>query len=55
MKNLVITIGREFGSGGHEVGKRLAKKLGRRALTKNTLRKMMKKLQSSQPYVLELP
>ncbi|NLY81783.1 MAG: cytidylate kinase-like family protein [Clostridiales bacterium] len=28
MKNLVITIGREFGSGGHEVGKRLAKKLG---------------------------
>lgn len=28
MKNLVITIGREFGSGGHEIGKRLAKKLG---------------------------
>jgi len=27
MDNLVITIGREFGSGGHEIGKRLAKKL----------------------------
>ena len=26
--NLVITIGREFGSGGHEVGARLAKRLG---------------------------
>jgi cytidylate kinase len=25
MDNLVITIGREFGSGGHEIGKRLAK------------------------------
>lgn len=28
MKNMVITIGREYGSGGHEIGARLAKKLG---------------------------
>ena len=28
MKNIVITIGREYGSGGHEVGKRLAERLG---------------------------
>ncbi len=28
MKHLVITIGREFGSGGHEIGARLANKLG---------------------------
>ena len=28
MKNLVITIGREYGSGGHELGARLAAKLG---------------------------
>ena len=28
MKNFVITIGREFGSGGHNLGQSLAKKLG---------------------------
>jgi len=28
MTNYVITIGRQFGSGGHEIGKRIAKKLG---------------------------
>lgn len=28
MKNIVITIGREYGSGGHEVGSRLAEALG---------------------------
>ena len=27
-KSLIITIGRQFGSGGHEVGEKLAKKLG---------------------------
>ncbi len=26
--NLIITIGRQFGSGGHEIGEKLAKKLG---------------------------
>lgn len=28
MKHRIITIGREFGSGGHEIGSRLAKRLG---------------------------
>ena len=28
MKNFVITIGREFGSGGHNLGQSLAKELG---------------------------
>ena len=28
MANIIITIGREFGSGGHEIGKKLAEKLG---------------------------
>ena len=28
MKHNIITIGREFGSGGHEIGSRLAKRLG---------------------------
>ena len=27
-KNLVITIGREFGSGGHEIARRLSEKMG---------------------------
>ena len=27
-KNTIITIGRQFGSGGHEIGELLAKKLG---------------------------
>lgn len=27
-KSLIITIGRQFGSGGHEIGEKLAKKLG---------------------------
>lgn len=26
--NLIIAIGRQFGSGGHEIGEKLAKKLG---------------------------
>lgn len=28
MKNRVITISREFGSGGHTIGKKVAEKLG---------------------------
>ena len=28
MSNMVITIGREYGSGGHEIGEKLAKALG---------------------------
>ena len=28
MANIVIKIGREYGSGGHEIGEKLAKELG---------------------------
>ena len=28
MSNMIITIGREYGSGGHEIGEKLAKALG---------------------------
>ena len=27
-KKVIVTIGRQFGSGGHEIGEKLAKKLG---------------------------
>ena len=27
-RNIIITIGREYGSAGHEIGEKLAKKLG---------------------------
>ena len=27
-RNMIITIGREYGSGGHEIGEKLAKELG---------------------------
>ena len=33
----VITIGREFGSGGHEIGSKLAKKLGIKCYDKELL------------------
>lgn len=36
-KNMIITIGREFGSGGHEIGKRLAEKLGINFYDKNLI------------------
>lgn len=36
-KKVVITIGREFGSGGHEVGEKLAKRLGISFYDKNIL------------------
>lgn len=35
--NLIITIGREFGSGGHEIGRRLAEKLGVKCYDKELL------------------
>lgn len=36
-KNMIITIGREFGSGGHEIGKKLAAKLGINFYDKNLI------------------
>ena len=35
--NTVITIGREFGSGGHEIGMKLADKLGIKCYDKELL------------------
>lgn len=37
-KQLIITIGREFGSGGHEIGEKLAKKLGIDLIDRNFLK-----------------
>ncbi len=37
MANIVITIGREYGSGGHEIGEKLAKELGFSFYDKNLL------------------
>ena len=36
----IITIGREFGSGGHEVGRRLAAELGLKLYDKELLKMM---------------
>lgn len=38
MANMVVTIGREFGSGGREIGEKLAKELGFAFYDKNLLR-----------------
>ena len=36
-EKVVITIGRQYGSGGHEVGRRLAEKMGVRCYDKELL------------------
>ena len=40
--NTIITIGREFGSGGHEIGEKLAKKLGIQCFDKELLKRAAK-------------
>ena len=37
-ENVIITIGRQFGSGGHEIGRKLAKKLGIKLYDKELLK-----------------
>ncbi len=37
-ENMIITIGRQFGSGGHEIGKRLAEQLGCKLYDKELLK-----------------
>ncbi|MBQ4618027.1 MAG: cytidylate kinase-like family protein [Clostridia bacterium] len=39
MKSIIITIGRQFGSGGHELGEKLAKRLGIPFYDRNLLSK----------------
>ena len=41
-KKLVITIGRQYGSGGHDIGKALAKKLGVKLYDKEMLKRAAK-------------
>lgn len=43
-KNTIITIGRQFGSGGHEVGKRLADRLGIPLYDRNLIQMAAKEL-----------
>ena len=47
-KNVMITIGRQFGSGGREVGSRLAKSLGLPLYDKNLVEMAAKKLDISE-------
>lgn len=44
MKNRVITISREFGSGGRTIGKRLQKSSKFRAMMQKLFKKWLKKL-----------
>lgn len=37
-ENMIITIGRQFGSGGHQVGRKLAKELGLKIYDKELLK-----------------
>lgn len=51
MKKLIITISREFGSGGRELGKRLAEKLNIAYYDKEILHEISKKTQLAYEYV----
>ncbi len=42
-ENMIVTIGRQFGSGGHEIGKRLAEELGYTLYDKELLKLQAKK------------
>ena len=46
----VITIGREFGSGGHEIGMKLAERLGIKCYDKELLNLQQKKAVSAKIY-----
>lgn len=50
MKN-VITISREYGSGGYEIGQKVAKKLGYRFLDKELIADLADKLMVSQEFI----
>ena len=42
MSNLCITIGRQFGSGGREIGEKLAEKLGIKCYDKEIIKRASK-------------
>ena len=52
--NKVITIGREFGSGGREVGKRLAEKLGYAYYDKEIIQEISKRTNLATEYVKQI-
>lgn len=51
MKHNIITIGREFGSGGHEIGARLAKRLGMKFYDKELIKAAAEKMGCCEKYV----
>lgn len=52
--NKIITIGREFGSGGRELGRRLAEELGYEYYDKEIISEIAKKTSLSEEYVQEV-
>ena len=52
--NKIITIGREFGSGGREFGRRLAEELGIEYYDKEIIAAIAEKTSMSQEYVQEV-
>lgn len=52
--NKIITIGREFGSGGRELGRRLAEELGIEYYDKEIIAAIAEKTSMSQEYVQEI-
>lgn len=52
--NTIITIGREFGSGGRELGRRLAEELGYEYYDKEIIIEIAKKTSLSEEYVQEV-
>ncbi|MBE6016488.1 MAG: cytidylate kinase-like family protein [Lachnospiraceae bacterium] len=52
--NTVITIGREFGSGGRELGRRLAEALGYEYYDNEVLTEMVKHTEMSENYIREI-
>ena len=51
MKNLIVTIDREFGSGGHEVARRLADRLGLRLYDEEIIAKAAEKTGYREEYI----
>lgn len=52
--NTIITIGREFGSGGREFGRRLAEELGYEYYDKEIIQEIAKKTSLSEEYIQEV-
>ena len=50
----IITIGREFGSGGREVGRRLAERLNIAYYDREIIDELMKRTQLAESYVLQV-